>query len=203
MGQQEIRGFVSTFNEGDFTYAKKYAGRLIDKGTDSKFYGAINSLIDALIEWDLFNYKGVVSNLQKAQGKLGVRAEYKGAECKEFCNNCANFLKIVTAIKEDRNALNNFFKSGNFPAGKGRDYLIDLISNALRRASMSHYDDAVARLSSAIEKTAQIAFVRKGINNGKVALANLNGADELRNRYKEDLDRDKKCKIGCKIPLRS
>ena len=70
-----------------------------------------------------------------------------------------------------------------------------MLANAQRRADEGHYDDAVARLYSAIEKTAKIAlWVRHGINNSRVDVERM--PESIREELRPMADADGMARIG-------
>lgn len=71
--------------------------------------------------------------------------------------------------------------------------LVDLFSNAQRRANEGRFDDAVARLYRIIEFIAQIRLQAKGIDSGDVELSRL--SPELQKKYQKFQDQEGKVRL--------
>ncbi|RRD69558.1 MULTISPECIES: TIGR02710 family CRISPR-associated CARF protein [unclassified Desulfovibrio] len=168
MGVREIRGMVHAFNAGQFSAALETARDLAGRSTSGrqKFYRAVCDLTEAYYQWDAFSHGAAHQKLRQAIGRLepyAMQNELLGA----VCDACEKSREILAEVENDVRALRT--TSGHLPPSCGMAYLRDLLANAQRKAELGCYDDAVARLYSAVEKSAKIALrVRYGIDNSNV-----------------------------------
>ncbi len=131
----------------------------------ASLFTALADLAVGCYAWDTFRHKEAKQRLNKA------RAAFDKMACVESCgifgkvvselDDCIFFLDTVCLQLEGK--------------GGGENLIKDIIANAIRRADDGyHYDDAVSRLYSAIEKAAKVRLqVQYGINNGDVDLSRI------------------------------
>lgn len=167
MALREVRSLAWTFNRGDFTSAMTIALELSHHVTGKeKFYAGIADLMQAYALWDTFDHKGALSKLRQALGRLepfAVNHEALFWVLALFKDNLA----LLETVHQDGQCLRA--SKGPLPEGSGRVYLRDLLANAARRITGGRHDDAVARLYSAIEKSAKIRLMAAhGIDNSRV-----------------------------------
>lgn len=167
---REARSLAYAFNHAQFADALAIAQALADNmdGTPKKFYGAIVEMVKGYMLWDSFNHKKALTHLSQAQDRLAPYAVGK-PRVGELVRILKEDVERVERLQQDAAALvGKGVPQGDSP---GRAYLMDLLGNAQRCAAAGHYDDAVARLYSAMEKCAKAAlWARHGIDNSHVAL---------------------------------
>lgn len=136
---------------------------------------AIKAAAEAFGYWDSFHYGKAHSKLKEAEVKLkNVSAETDNESLRGFYREVAGCLPFLEAVVAEENA---YVKSSPSTKGEatsaesGNAIIRDLLANAVRRAEVEcKYDDAVARLYSAIEKMAKVVLkVSHGIDNSNVA----------------------------------
>lgn len=195
MGLVEARSLVHSFNAGQFDAAREKAEFLKSRDSEfSAFYAALAVVIDAFRHWDIFDYKKAYALFRDGLGRL---APYNNRRFKNFCplyEELQNAFAVLEPAANEAALLKRPFAT--LEAGVGAAYLRDLVGNARRCAKRGHYDDAVARLYSAIEKTAKIALAQKGINNSRAPKDILAAAgEELVNKHASSADNE------IKLPL--
>ncbi len=150
------------FNHGRFRDAAQRARQLATVVPEDmkRIYENLAVLLDAYSQWDLFEYKTAQSNLQKALSALKLFLADRSIDplrlvLDDFQMN-ADFLKAL--VDEKGEILH-------------RLDTCDLISNAVRRAELAgRFDDAVARLYSALESLARYRLADAyQINNGQAS----------------------------------
>lgn len=133
------------FNHGRFTDAQERATRLIPVVPREmhQVYAALAELIEGYALWDRFEYKTAQHKIYSALGKLKLYIAGRAAS-----------LHIWLDVVE-QNA--DFLRRHNEKSVEAQRLdILDLIANAARRAEMAKkYDDAVARLYSALEAIAR------------------------------------------------
>lgn len=188
MGLREARSLELYFNAGQYDAAREQVRFLKSRDSEySAFYDGLGMVIEAFHNWDIFNYKKA---MERFSGGINRLAVYNNRNHKNFRPQYARLKDAFDAL--ERVAADAVLLKGNFRplnAGEGDAYVRDLVANARRCAVRGHYDDAVARLYSAIEKTAKIALARMGLDNSdfpKDALAQAGGG--LAEKHGEDPD---------------
>lgn len=165
---REVRALAYAFNQGQFADALAIAQGLAANTDDParNFYGAIVDMVHGYMLWDSFNHKKALAHLDRAQNRLAPYA-VGNPRIGELLRILKHDVERVARLQEDAAALRT--PAVQREEGRGRAYLLDLLANARRCAAAGHYDDAVARLYSAIEKCAKAAlWARHGIDNGHV-----------------------------------
>lgn len=114
----------------------------------------LRSIIDGLMKWDQFNHKQAHAALRDGVAKLETwtrnRDDKRLAAFAAASRECLQFLNSMAGETK------GFQKTSPTPS-----MLVDLLSNADRRATQGRYDDATARLYRALEMRGQLAFERK------------------------------------------
>lgn len=169
MALREVRNLARAFNADYFAAALETARDLADHVSENRgFYGGVRDLVQAYAQWDAFDHKNALSMLRQAINRLKPFAVGKT----RLCDQLANFEKSMgelDKVQQDAQELRS--SRAALSSSAGGDYLKDLLSNARRRARAGRFDDAVARLYSAIEKNAKIALLaRHGIDNSNIDL---------------------------------
>ena len=166
---REVRALAYAFNHGQFADALAITQTLAANTDDParNFYGAIGDMVNGYMLWDSFNHKKALAHLERAQNRLAPYA-VGNPRIAELLQTLKQDAERAERLQEDAAALRT--GAGQQTEEQGRAYLLDLLANAQRCAAAGHYDDAVARLYSAIEKCAKAAlWARHGIDNGHVA----------------------------------
>lgn len=167
MGIFEIRDLVQAFNSGQFGAAEKKAAQLKENDQDfESFYDGLTHVIRAYDHWDKFNYRKALTELQIGNGKLKV---YNNRDRQSFQS-------LFKVLRKDEELLKKLAQDmvklqGKFSPLEGEEgdaYIRDLLANALRCGEQGRYDDAVARLYSAIEKSAKVALAKMGVDNSDI-----------------------------------
>lgn len=189
MGLREARSLVEAFNSGQYASAREAANFLKKRKTEyGEFYSGIADIVSSFMQWDIFDYKA--ANTQFNAGLRVLRA-YNNRSHPAFQELFSQFQScsgILERVYEEAKILKQGKSALPLQPDAGRIYLIDLVSNAYRCAQQAHYDDAVARLYSAIEKTAKIALAKIGKNNSRLAMEDLQQAgSHFVEKYSETL----------------
>ncbi|WP_458400089.1 TIGR02710 family CRISPR-associated CARF protein [Mailhella sp.] len=144
-----IQQLADAFSSCQFQEAEKLARLIAEHGVRPRFFEALADLCHAYALWDGFQYAEAAEVFEPALLNLEAEA---GASLENFCTKARqNGLALKTAAAE----LADFMEHHAPCPG----YLRDLAANALRREQQGHYDDAVARLYSLLEKAAKIALL--------------------------------------------
>lgn len=183
LGVREAKDLTQAFNSGQFAAAKEKADTFKYRANDYKaFYDGLSLVTDAFRSWDAFNYRAAKNAFIQGLGKLYY---YNNRAHKNFCPLYGQLEKCSRELEKVANEarlLDDKFQP--LESGTGYAYIRDLIANAKRCAARGHYDDAVARLYSAIEKTAKITLAQRGINNSDMPKeVILKAGDELASKY--------------------
>lgn len=177
IGLREANSLVLAFNAGQFEAAREMADFIKSKDSEyAAFYDGLSYIIEAYRNWDIFNHKLAYSQLVQGIKKLNSYSTRNNPRFQALYGQFLQAQKTLEDIEREAVVLKKAFEP--LEAGFGDAYLRDLVGNARRRAKRGRYDDAVARLYSAIEKTAKIALAQKGINNSDVSREALYKAGE-------------------------
>lgn len=164
LGLREARSLAQAFNTGQFAAARENAEFMKSRDSEYRtFYDGLSLVIEAFRTWDTFNYKSAKNTFLQGIRKL---QSYNNRRHKNFCalyEELEKSLQQLEKVAGEAAILQRSFH--RLESGAGFAYIRDLIANARRCADRGHFDDAVARLYSAIEKTAKIALAQRGINN--------------------------------------
>ena len=143
------------------------------------FFVALQCLANAYYAWDTFHYDRALNLLKRGESQLrGYASASQRPMVKRFYGDVRANIPLLEQIKKEFDALKSH-KAGKANAGEvgtNPPLLIqDLVANAVRRAVLEHkYDDAVARLYSAIEKLAKHRLLTAhGIDNSDIDLARV------------------------------
>jgi len=192
---REARALARSFNHAQFAdalaAAQDLAGHMDDPNL-RKFYAAVADMVEGYTLWDGFDHKAALAKLRQAESRLAPFA-VGTARLQAMLQVLKKDAARLDALQQDAQAL----RGAAAPAAEdtGRAYLLDLLANAQRRAAAGHYDDAVARLYSAIEKCAKTALrARHGIDNGLVRLEQV--PETLREEWRPLLDADGVARVG-------
>jgi len=171
------------FNTARYSSARETIESLLRKVSPKErpYYEMILDMVTGYQMWDIFNHKEARRLLNKSLNQLRL---YTSRSSDDLAN-------LVCHVEENVRFLNSL--------ERGKALVIDLISNAQRRAKLEgKYDDATARLYRALEKLAQVELQEKyNINASNVKLDEI--PKSLRNTYKRKYLDSKGSKI--KLPL--
>lgn len=168
IGLREANSLVLAFNAGQYEAAMEKAEFIKSRDSEyAAFYDGLYAVIDAYRNWDIFNHQKAFNLLFQGINKLRPYGTRNNPRFKRLFERLEQALGALERIDREAAVLKNVFTP--LEPDCGQDYLRDLVGNARRRAQRGHYDDAVARLYSAIEKTVKIALAQKGINNSDVS----------------------------------
>jgi CRISPR-associated protein (TIGR02710 family) len=145
------------------------------------FFEALQHLAEGYYDWDNFNHGRALQLLKRGESQLrNYAAASPQTAVRRFHAEVAANLPLLEVINQE---LGRLVKSNpgkkdkieNKPTASNSLLVTDLVANAMRRATLEFkYDDAVARLYSAVEKLAKHRLlVAYGIDNSAVDLARV------------------------------
>lgn len=188
------------FNTCRFASAREAASAAAERMDSRKsLFNALTDVSEGCRLMDDFRFKEAAPLLGKAQSVLSNMAEYdRQPSVSRFTDDLKRTRDHLTLIRTDEKALAHR-RSGNksektIDKSIGSAYLTEILGNAVRRAEAAQrYDDAVARLYSAIEKMAKIRLlVGHGIDNSNLDLAVIPDAElraEAERSYRDNQGR--------------
>lgn len=170
LGREPLRMFAAHFNRCRFTSAAQVAMSAAQRSEQLRpLFSALVKLAEAFASWDNFDHGTAKNLLSQCRTPLQTLPYLDvGQELTQlFADRIDSDLSVLEQTKNDMLTLEG--KKVNAPSD-GRTLLLDLLSNAIRRAEREHkYDDAASRLYSVIEKAAKIRLkLEYGIDNSKV-----------------------------------
>ncbi len=143
------------------------------------FFQALESLAEGYYQWDNFQYRAAHPALAKGLGLLRPFADgHRQPGLTAFLEEATASLTRLELLKIDAAQ----FKSNpsrkdleQVRGGDGSAIIVDVLANAVRRAEIEYkFDDAVARLYSAIEKMAKVRLkLAHGLDNSHIDLDKL------------------------------
>lgn len=205
---REVRALARAFNHAQFADALNIARGLannMDEGSGAqKFYAAIADMVQGYMLWDSFDHASALAKLRQAQSRLVPFSD--DGRVARLLRGLERDVARVERLQQDvaelrgkgalrRDAAPSREEPAQPEALPGRAYLLDLLGNAQRCAQAGHYDDAVARLYSAIEKCAKVAlWTRHGIDNGQVPLDRV--PESIREEWLPLADAEGNARVG-------
>lgn len=159
--------------------AKEIYQHIANNVENPRAFEAKARLVEALHEWDSFNYKDAHKHLNKAD-------ELKNQFNLPLpnLNQALTSLQTLSHFTEQPENFAEFIKDPE----KASLLAADLINNSLRRAKEGRYDDAIIRLYRALELSAQhLLLNRHGIDTGNIDLEELQEDEEAFKRATEAL----------------
>lgn len=188
---EALRDIRLMFNRCRFRVVQELAERTAGRvEINRSFFQALQHIAEGFYYWDTFQYRPAFGSLRQGAGLLRPFVDgHPSTELKLFYHQVADSLTQLEKIQKDV----ALFKSN--PSRKDRELsqnadgnaiISDLMANAIRRADIEFkYDDAVARLYSAIEKIAKARLqVGHNLDNSDLDLEKL--PKELRSQFKTD-----------------
>lgn len=174
----DLREIRALFNRCRFRTVSLLAQRAAER-TDlyETFFKALRNIADGFSYWDTFQYRQALTPLRQGLGLLKPFSDGQSCqELQEFSRQVSESLVRLGAILNDAVLFKSNPSAKDIKAGRTADgmvIIVDLLANAMRRAEIEFkYDDAVARLYSAIEKMAKVRLkVVYGLDNSNLDLA--------------------------------
>lgn len=158
---EALRDIRLLFNRCRFRVVQELAERTADRvEINQSFFQALQYIAEGFYYWDTFQYKTAFASLRRGSGVLRPFVDgHPSEELKLFSLQVADGLKQLENIQKDAALFKSNPSRKDLDPGQNADghaIIIDLMANAVRRADIEFkYDDAVARLYSAIEKIAK------------------------------------------------
>lgn len=124
-----------------------------------QLFEAIRVAATAYNQWDSFQYDKAFADLKRCESLLRqLAAEAAKQPVKQLFQDVCVSVPLLEKICNEQNTLvKSSPKTHSNGSADGMAIICDLVANAIRRGDIEHkYDDAVARLYSAIEKMAKM-----------------------------------------------
>lgn len=195
---ESLRDTGLYFNRCRFQSIVDLADRTMRRVEEQRpLFEAIKAAAEGYYFWDNFHYEKGLNFLRQAESRFNVLASASGRQVlKDFLHALRLNVSHLERVKVELNLLvkststKEKQKEAEAPAD-GRALLLDLLANAVRRAEVEFkFDDAVARLYSAVEKIAKTRLlVAHGIDNSDVdpaAIPDPKLAEELARECRND-----------------
>lgn len=160
-----LRDLALFFNSHHFMPAAELAREAaVAAGGLKPLFDILNKLAMGYYYWDSFHYKVASQSLNNVASNLATMAAV---------NNAPAFQKLLGHVRGNLAYLDILVQEQQ--SGGGVNMVQDIVANAIRRADDgNHYDDAVARLYSAIEKAAKVRLrAEHGLDNGNLDLMRI------------------------------
>lgn len=171
-----INDAVRLFNRGQYANSAELFDDITQKVTDDKakrVFTILHNIVEAYSQWDMFNH-------HKAQQLLGANLKPLAdiAETERFY--LPNIKSMLDTVQDNFTFINSLK-----PQQLSWFMIHDLLANALRRAEIEKkYEDATARVYSAIEKIAKYQLQLKyGIDNSNCPKQRI--PETLRDEYSQ------------------
>ena len=183
----EVGDAMKLFNNGQYTNSEHLFSDITNKVTDEnakRVFSVLTNIVGGYAKWDMFDHHGAMSLIGRNIEALKDIAEaqrYYLPHLKTFVHQVELNFDFLKSIKSRLLSWNMIF---------------DLIANAQRRAKLEFkYEDATARIYSAIEKVAKHQLKQKyGIDNSKCDLQQI--PESLQEQFLKHKDIDGKIKFG-------
>ncbi len=181
LGRDPLMLYAAHFNRCRFHSAQEVAQRAAARSDRLKLlFTTLATLAEGYGKWDNFDHKSASNLLSGCLTPLQSLPSFTVGQ--SLTQTFARQLPgAIEHLKQTRNDMTTLEGKAKEPSG-GRGLLLDLLSNAVRRAEREHkYDDAVSRLYSVVEKSAKIRLkLAYGIDNSKVPVDVIpKGRDDL------------------------
>ena len=188
---EALRDIRLLFNRCRFRVVQELAERTAGRvEINRSFFQALQHIAEGFYCWDTFQYRPAFGSLRQGAGLLRPFVDgHPSVELKLFYHQVADCLKQLEKIQKDAALFKSNLSRKDQDSSQDADghaIIIDLMANAVRRADIEFkYDDAVARLYSAIEKIAKARLkVGHNLDNSDLDLEKL--PKELRSQFKTD-----------------
>lgn len=201
---ESLRDIELLFNRCRFASVVERAARAAQATEEKRpLFEALGHVGEAYGLWDGFSYPKALSWMKRAESAFRSLAACSGrAQVRDFHAVLQRDKTLLEGLCVQGDALLKSTKphrSTSEGAEDGRALLLDLLANAVRRAEVEHkYDDAVARLYSAIEKTAKLRLrTAWHLDNSAIEPGSLPAEVQ---KLIEGMDRDENGRVA--LPLR-
>lgn len=172
---QTMREMELMFNRCRFQVVAEIAAAAKKRSEKhAAFFTFWKNIADAFTAWDNIQYGRAHKIFGQAVGQTrALLALSKNSRFNEFARQLEECSRRLDIVYRQSEFLTGHVASVDDPLCG--ELLTDIVANAVRRAEVEHkYDDAVARLYSAIEKKAKITLKQKyAIDNSHVVVAKL------------------------------
>lgn len=163
LGYQAAEEAALLFDQGNYKAAFDALQKALPKVSRPQMkqeLHALTYLVQAYLQWDLFDHKGALASLKEAQRRMNDLCHLFPEAEAALRRTAHDHAKWLEHLREKR---------------PSRQVVIDLLASARRCKDRGRYDDAVARLYRAVEATAQWRLAqRHGIpDTGKVPMDKL------------------------------
>ena len=189
---EEKRALSHHINSYRFASAVNVLEGLIKRGIQVKsneFFKPLKHLVQGYIDWEAFRHKDAISKLEKGFLKLNERLEII---------NSIPIGKFRDAVQKNFKFLKDMKKTTEGFTKISKHTLIDLSSNAERRAEEGVFDDATVRVYRMLEMAGQGEFLETfGHTTDKAKLDYL--PESIRNEYAKKYESNGKDAV--KLPL--
>lgn len=168
------------FNVYQFESACAVIDELIARNPQEKrrMYEYVRIIIQAYAAWDQFAHSSARDHIDRLHKPMAEGLQFFDADNRNIFQHLRETLNTHSSI------LNKLApRELKKPVSVTRNHVIDLLSNADRRAEEGKYDDAVARLYRSLEMIGQVAFHEKfGCSTSEVPL------DKIPQSLKQDYE---------------
>ena len=162
-----LQDLTRLFNRCRFQAAAELAAATTTKLDEKRpFFDALKTVLEGYAHWDSFSYAKGLIHLRRGEAQFRALAVGASATIRDFQSALAAQIQILDGICREHDHLvggNGRKVATEEPAaGDGGLIIRDILANAVRRMELEHkYDDAAARIYSAIEKMAKLRL--KGV----------------------------------------
>jgi len=174
MAVDTLREMALLFNRCRFQSVMEMAQEAARRADARRlFFEALAFVAEGFYCWDAFEYRKGMKLLERGESMFrNLTAMVGESPAKRFHDGLVESRAVLGKVLEELGAISSRVRGGGelAPGSHGGMLLADLVANAVRRAEVEHrYEDAVARLYSAIEKMAKIRLLlAHNIDNSKV-----------------------------------
>lgn len=176
---EESQLIATLFNQCQFAAAEQATRRLLDRAglepRKRRYFQIVEKLCLAYGLWDRFDHAGAMKLLKENLLSLDQFVTDSGA---------VQYARLLETLRDNTQWLSQMANDTKGFTKPARCQVIDLISNAARRASEGKFDDAVARLYRALEFEGQVSLAEPPLHiqgSDKVPLEKV--PESLREEY--------------------
>ncbi len=197
----KLKMMAMLFNRCRFMTVMEQAHTAAEHAADKKpVFDALKVAAEAYFNWDNFNHAKAFNLLKQAESKLkSLCSTSSSRHLIQFAGAVSQNLATLEKVNNEISQLLRSKTSGAPEPDLGRLFILDLLANAVRRGEIEHkYDDAVARLYSAIEKMAKLRLKSAhNIDNSDVKQEQI--PESLREELLKECSNDREERI--QLPL--
>ncbi len=162
-GDLEEEKAIDLFNSYDWPAAIGIIGRLISQVTDPRKFEVEKILCEAYGAWDRFEFEKALQSLKFGLSEI-KRYRIKSDKIRQIQNH-QEILEMLS--KNQKKSFFLLLKDNLF----AKTLMVDVYSNAERRASQGCYDDAIIRLYRVLELISQYRLAKYDINTSEVKVS--------------------------------